>query len=303
MMGKNPMVSVIMNCYNSDKYLSTAIESVLDQTYTDWELIFWDNQSTDQSAQIVKSYQEPRIKYFYAPKHTSLGEARNLAIEKATGEWVAILDADDIWHPEKLEAAFEALEKHPQKEKVSLIYSKTEYIDANDNTFGYFKEHYEGDIHDKLIQHGDFIFISAAIFRADILRAVGKIDTSLHYAEDYDVLLKVSKNHLTICVDEYHLKYRVHPDNLTSTKVYEYDVENYEFLQSYAKEHNLSAKLRMHIFLNNSKRMTASIVKLVSRKDFKSTRRMIRGYPQYLLLSPFYVPYFIARKVLGISQS
>ena len=77
------LVSVIMNCFNGEKYLREAIDSVLAQTYQNWELIFWDNQSTDKSAEIVKSYEDPRIYYFYARHHTLLYEARNYAIEQS----------------------------------------------------------------------------------------------------------------------------------------------------------------------------------------------------------------------------
>ena len=83
--GKQPLVSVIMNCYDGEKYLTEAIDSVLAQTYQNWEIVFWDNQSTDRSAEIIKSYTDPRVKYFYAPKHTWLYEERNYAIEKASG--------------------------------------------------------------------------------------------------------------------------------------------------------------------------------------------------------------------------
>jgi glycosyltransferase involved in cell wall biosynthesis len=98
-----PLVSVIMNCFNGEKYLREAIDSVLAQSYQNWEIVFWDNQSSDGSAQIVQSYADPRIKYFYAPMHTWLYEARNYAIEKANGEFFAFLDVDDWWMPEKLE--------------------------------------------------------------------------------------------------------------------------------------------------------------------------------------------------------
>lgn len=101
--GQPSLVSVIMNCYNGEKYLREAIESVLGQSYPNWEIIFWDNQSTDRSAEIFKSYADERLKYYYAPKHTWLYEARNYAIEKASGEFIAFLDVDDWWLPSKLE--------------------------------------------------------------------------------------------------------------------------------------------------------------------------------------------------------
>ena len=80
-----PLVSVIMNCYNGQIYLAEAVKSVLSQTYENFEVIFWDNQSKDKSAIIYKSIKDIRLKYYYANKHTSLYKARNLAIQKAKG--------------------------------------------------------------------------------------------------------------------------------------------------------------------------------------------------------------------------
>lgn len=102
-MKQEPLVSVLMNCYNGENYLREAIDSVLAQTYRNWEIIFWDNQSTDRSADIFKSYKDARLKYFYAPSHTDLGGARARAWEHINGEFAAVLDADDVWLPQKLE--------------------------------------------------------------------------------------------------------------------------------------------------------------------------------------------------------
>jgi glycosyltransferase involved in cell wall biosynthesis len=100
---RRPLVSVVMNCYNGEKYVREAIESVLGQVYVNWELIFWDNQSADRSAEIFRSYRDPRLKYFRAPTHSFLYEARNRAIAKASGEFFAFLDVDDWWSADKLE--------------------------------------------------------------------------------------------------------------------------------------------------------------------------------------------------------
>lgn len=108
-----PLVSILMNCYNGEKYLRPALDSVVAQTYPDWELIFWDNQSSDRSAEICKSYGDPRIRYFYAAEHTELGAARILAFQQVRGEFVAILDADDIAHPERLARQVAFLREHP----------------------------------------------------------------------------------------------------------------------------------------------------------------------------------------------
>ena len=99
---QQPLVSIIMNCYNGETFLRESIESILSQTYENWELIFWDNRSKDNSVKIFSDYKDKRFKYYYAPKHTFLYEARNEAIKKASGEYLAFLDTDDYWQKDKL---------------------------------------------------------------------------------------------------------------------------------------------------------------------------------------------------------
>ena len=84
-----PLVSVIMNVRNGASFLREALDSVLAQTFVDWELIVWDDCSTDNSAQIVSQYRDPRIRYFLSPEDTPLGKARDSAIRRASGEWLA----------------------------------------------------------------------------------------------------------------------------------------------------------------------------------------------------------------------
>ena len=101
---EKPLVSVIINCFNGEKYLREALDSVITQTYKNWEIIFWDNQSTDKSAEIFKSYKDSRLKYYYASSHADiLYEARNYALKKANGDFIAFLDVDDWWLSNKLE--------------------------------------------------------------------------------------------------------------------------------------------------------------------------------------------------------
>ena len=93
----NPLVSVLINCYNGEKYLEAAINSVMNQTYKNWEIIFWDNQSTDNSEEIVKKYQDKRFNYFKSQRHTTQYEARNEGLNKCSGDLIAFLDVDDFW--------------------------------------------------------------------------------------------------------------------------------------------------------------------------------------------------------------
>ena len=121
------LISIIMNCYNGETYLSESIKSVLSQTYKNWELIFWDNQSKDKSAEIFKSYKDIRLKYFYAQQHTTLYKARNLAIEKSKGDLIAFLDTDDLWEKDKLELQMH----HFNNSEVGLVFSNLWVLKKN----------------------------------------------------------------------------------------------------------------------------------------------------------------------------
>ena len=99
-----PLVSVIMNAYYSEEFLAEAIASVVAQTYSNWEIILWENESSDGTREIAESFNDPRICYFYSPEKVSLYESRMNAFKKARGEFVAFLDCDDLWMPEKLDS-------------------------------------------------------------------------------------------------------------------------------------------------------------------------------------------------------
>ena len=115
----NPLVSIIINCYNGEKYLKNCIDSVINQTYKNWEIIFWDNLSTDNSKKIIEKYSDKRIKYFCTKKFSKLYHARNLAIENASGTLIAFLDVDDYWFRDKLEKQIKKI----NEENTDVVYS------------------------------------------------------------------------------------------------------------------------------------------------------------------------------------
>ena len=95
---------------------------MLNQDFEDWELIVWDNRSTDETSQIIRSFRDSRIKYYVASVHTTLGEARNLALEKCRGELIAFLDSDDLWLPHKLSSQIPIFDN----QEIGFVYSDTE---------------------------------------------------------------------------------------------------------------------------------------------------------------------------------
>lgn len=193
MLKNNPLVSVIINCYNGEKYLREAIDSVINQTYDNWEIIFWDNQSTDSTAEIVRGYNDSRIHYFYAVNHTTLGEARNLAVEKANGEYINFLDVDDIWDVDKLKEQIEIV----QLEHNLVVYTPFEIIveqgvdkvmQRNYNRIR--KIHRKEDhIYKDLLKH-NFIIFSSVLFKKELYEKIGGINNTFQQNEDYELLLK-----------------------------------------------------------------------------------------------------------------
>ena len=111
----SPLVSVIMNCHNGEKYLRESIKSIISQTYNNWEIIFWDNCSNDKSKQILLSFNDKRIKYFYSKKILKLYHARNLAVKKSKGKYISFLDTDDTWDKNKLKIQINYLKKSKKK--------------------------------------------------------------------------------------------------------------------------------------------------------------------------------------------
>ena len=105
------LVSIIMNCHNGEKFINRSIQSILKQKYQNFEIIFYDNFSNDNTRKIIKQYKDKRINYYKSNKYLKLYDARNKAIKKSKGEYITFLDVDDEWHKEKLKYQIEQFYK------------------------------------------------------------------------------------------------------------------------------------------------------------------------------------------------
>ena len=223
-----PLVSVIMNCYNGEKYLREAIDSVLAQTYQNWEIIFWDNQSTDRSAEMFKSYSDRRFHYFRAPEHTVLGQARNLSVEQARGEWVAFLDSDDLWLPEKLAKQTAIIAE--EDSRLGLVYGHAEPLIQADGRETYWgqrtarktgpgkaRDFPEGNVFAEILKDNFVPLVSAAVRRSAFI-AVGGLTPSLKQAEDYELFVKISHEFNARALKEVCCLFRIHGSNLSHSQ-------------------------------------------------------------------------------------
>ena len=206
-----PLVSVIVNCFNGEKFLDAAIDSVLLQTYENWELIFWDNQSTDKSAEIFLRYTDRRLKYFRADSHTLLYAARNSAIANSNGELIAFLDVDDWWAPDKLERQVPQFEN----EKVGFACSNYWIVNLLNHTDKLFRN--------RPIPHGFVINDILADYPVGMLTLVirrsafnglkGGCDERLHVTGDRDLAVKLSLDWEMASIQEPLAWYRIHGEN------------------------------------------------------------------------------------------
>jgi glycosyltransferase involved in cell wall biosynthesis len=215
------LVSVIMNVRNGATTLAEAIDSVLGQTFVDWELIVWDDRSTDDSAAIVARYRDPRIRYFLSPEDTPLGKARSDAIERASGEWLAFLDQDDIWLPHKLEKQMALI-----ADDVGLIYGRTIrfYPSGRERDYDWQHEYAslpEGDIFTRLFTESCFIAMSSAVFRRAAIEAIGGIPQEVRIIPDYYLYVAVARQYAVRAVQELVCRYRAHAGSMSQVTALE----------------------------------------------------------------------------------
>lgn len=200
-----------MNCYNSDTYLRLAIDSVLGQTYENLEIIFWDNNSTDKSSDILCSYNDKRIKYFKAAETSSLYNARNLALEQCSGDYVGFLDCDDVWVETKLAQQVELAING-----CDIIYGGYSTIDA----LGALKTEesqnlVSGDITNSLFKRNS-ISIGCILIRKSLLKGI-YFDPYFDLLGDYDMWIRLSLNHQIVAVNSVLEYSRQHDNNISVT--------------------------------------------------------------------------------------
>ena len=204
-----PTVSVIMNCLNCEKYLREAIDSVFAQTYEDWEIIFWeDAASKDDSEEIARSYGS-KLRYFRSDVSLPLYGSRNLAVQKARGKYIAILDCDDMWVPTKLEEQIPLLE---QDEDVGLVYSDCYLFNESrkEKRSFEFKKPYRGNVFSELLFE-NFINLQTVLIRKEALDRLGTFfDERLIMSGDYDANLRISYSWKVDYIDKPLARYRVH---------------------------------------------------------------------------------------------
>jgi glycosyltransferase involved in cell wall biosynthesis len=213
-MQDEPLVSIIINCYNGEKFLKQTLLSVLNQSYKNLELIFWDNKSTDNSKKIYNLIKDNRCKYYSSNKHTNLVLARHYALKKIKGDYFCFLDADDVWLKDKIFQQVELL----VKENAGFAYSNSIIFNNNKKKILFDKEKPSGNIYTDLLDDY-FVPDETVLFsRKILLKNKIKFNERLNYIPNFDLTMQYAKISKAIYCNKVLAKWRVNNTSLTWKK-------------------------------------------------------------------------------------
>ena len=271
------MVSVVINCYNGEDFLRETLDSLRNQTYKDYEVIFIDNCSNDHTAEIAMEFDD-RLKYFKTGHNLPLGEARNYAIERCNGEYIAFLDSDDLWDKDKLKIQVELMDK----------FSDCVINIANNQMLNMMTNTNEVVIRDRktgFMDYDDFAInykygLSSIMIRTSSLKNISKLfDIRLSYAEEFDMFLRLASIGGIYYYEKPLSSYRVHGSmhslKLKDSIPHEYEIvmENLiESIPNFIEDHNDVIK-RIEFL-----RDYTSAKLCIERENYKQSHELMKPY-------------------------
>ena len=246
-----PKFSVQICCYNSEKYLSQTIESVAAQTFRDWELVIVNDGSADATERIVKEYIEKGLPIVYHYQNNrGFASARNKAVELSKGEWIAILDHDDIWLPDKLEIQSRSVDRFPE---AKLHFANSEWFTDDGKIVrktvrdGKMKGGLLVEPFYRLLIEGCFIDSeTVAVERASLLERKG-FNEKYAYIVDYDLFIKMAEKYPVYYEDRVLAKWRMHPGQATAKMEEAVSREYVELFEAALKDRGFPSKIEDRI--------------------------------------------------------
>lgn len=209
-----PMVSVIMPAYNAEKTIFTAVQSVLNQTYRNFELIVVDDLSSDNTEQIIRQFDDSRIVYIKNNENKGASFSRNRGVSLATGKWIAFLDSDDYWRSDKLK---KQMDFHKKNKEAILSYTASAFMNEEGQAYKYIMG-VEKKIDYKYLLNHNVISCSSVIIKADIMKSIEMPGD--YMSEDYYIWLMVLKKYqFAYGINEPLLTYRISHKSKSSNRL------------------------------------------------------------------------------------
>lgn len=207
-----PRVSVLMTIYNAEPYLKAAIDSLLSQTFQDWELIAVENGSTDASLAVLNGYSDHRVRPFPLPSNIGRTPALRYAFDQARGDYIAVLDADDISSPDRFVRQVEFLDQHAD---VSLVGSWAYFIDEHGKIFDKFEPPVDQVELQDCLGWTNPIVHSSAMYRRQLAREAGGYPDEIVWAQDMGLILALARQGKIAMIGDYLCQLRVLTASMT----------------------------------------------------------------------------------------
>lgn len=201
-----PSISVVIPAFNAEATIEETVYSVLQQSWSDFELIIIEPGSTDGTARVLNHFCDSRLRIIQRPQG-NVGVNRNYGLSLARGEFTTFLDADDLWTPKKLESQYQRLQQNPSAD---VCYSMSDCIDELGNRL-YPASHatWEGDVYGKLLLSNFVASGSNFMARTSVLKSIHGFDESLSNCEDLDICLRLAETHQFVAVPQVQVLYRL----------------------------------------------------------------------------------------------
>jgi glycosyltransferase involved in cell wall biosynthesis len=210
-----PIVSVIIPSYNHERYVGECIQSVLNQTFQDFEIIITDDGSTDRTVEVIEGFTDPRIKLFKHAGNKGTPVAANHCIRHATGKYVAALGSDDAWYPKKLELQVKYLDEHPD---LAVVFSKVDWVDPSGNIIPDAQNPYKDlfNVQNRtrfewlrlFFEHGNCLNHPSSLMRKHCLEEVGYLNPLLQGLHDFDLWIRTCFRYDILIMEEALVRYR-----------------------------------------------------------------------------------------------
>jgi len=287
-MKENPKVSILTPCYNSRKFIRETIDSVLNQTYQNIELILVDDGPPDPIMDIVDTYQCVKIQYFHT-ENQGPARARNFAAEQSTGDYVAFLNHDDIWVPTKLEDQLAALAQHRAVwiasglKKVNL---ETNQVLREDNGTDYFKNVFYDILEKKYLWSFSSVMIEKQVFFN-----AGMFSGDIWFMDDRDLYLRIAKDYPVVYLSKVHVYDRAHASTITSNVPMERLFEIHNTLLAKAKK--LDPKIPKEVIENSNQMIyRTACVEYLRANEVQNMRKVLKKL-KFKFANIKFFPYWI----------
>ena len=271
---RKPLVSVIMNCKNGENFINDSVGSLLQQSYKNWELIFWDNFSNDKSVKKIKSYNDERIKVYRSKKTITLGHARQNALKKCKGSYVSFLDVDDLWIKNKLKLQIKLFNSN---KKLGLVFCNELFFSKNSQKIGYKKKNLPtGKIYTQLLNNY-FISFSTVMVKMSVIKA-NKINFSrlFNHISDFDFVMKLSRVTYIDLLYQVLVKTRIHFNSGSYKQPENFFFEKRIFLSQLKKNNKSYFSKNKLFFLKFEKSYFREyLLNLIMLKRYKEIKKLI----------------------------